>query len=81
MANVEIDKVKKCFGEIEVLQEVSLSIKSGEFVVLVGPSGCGKSTLLRMVAGLELPTSGNISIDSKIVNSVAPKSRDRKSVV
>lgn len=75
MASVEIDKVRKCFGEVEVLQEVSLSIKSGEFVVLVGPSGCGKSTLLRMVAGLELPTSGNISIDSKVVTTVAPKSR------
>ena len=75
MAQVEIDRVKKCFGETTVLQEVSLSIQSGEFVVLVGPSGCGKSTLLRMVAGLEIPTSGNISIDSKVVNSLPPKSR------
>lgn len=75
MASVEIEKVKKCFGDVEVLQEVSLSIKEGEFVVLVGPSGCGKSTLLRMVAGLELPTSGTISIDSKVVNTVPPKSR------
>lgn len=75
MASVEIEKVRKCFGEVEVLQEVSLSIKEGEFVVLVGPSGCGKSTLLRMVAGLELPTSGTISIDSKVVNTLPPKSR------
>ena len=75
MASVEIEKVRKCFGETEVLQEVSLSIKQGEFVVLVGPSGCGKSTLLRMVAGLELPTSGTISIDSKVVNTLPPKSR------
>lgn len=75
MASVEIEKVRKCFGEVEVLQEVSLSIKQGEFVVLVGPSGCGKSTLLRMVAGLELPTSGTISIDSKVVNTVPPKAR------
>jgi ABC-type sugar transport system ATPase subunit len=75
MAKVEIDRVRKCFGDVEVLQEVSLSIQAGEFVVLVGPSGCGKSTLLRMVAGLELPTSGQISIDSKVVNSLPPKSR------
>lgn len=75
MASVEIQKVRKCFGETEVLKEVSLSIREGEFVVLVGPSGCGKSTLLRMVAGLELPTSGTISIDSKVVNTVPPKSR------
>jgi ABC-type sugar transport system ATPase subunit len=75
MANVSIDKVKKCFGDVEVLHEVSLEIQSGEFVVLVGPSGCGKSTLLRMVAGLELPTSGNISIEGQVVNSVLPKNR------
>ncbi|MFM8314503.1 MAG: ABC transporter ATP-binding protein [Deltaproteobacteria bacterium] len=75
MASVQMDQVKKQFGEVEVLKEVSLTIQSGEFVVLVGPSGCGKSTLLRMVAGLELPTSGNILIDSKVVTTVAPKSR------
>lgn len=75
MASVEIDRVKKQFGDIEVLKEVSLSIRSGEFVVLVGPSGCGKSTLLRMVAGLELPSAGNIAIDSQDVTTMAPKLR------
>lgn len=75
MANVEITKVRKCFGSVEVLHEISLSIQTGEFVVLVGPSGCGKSTLLRMVAGLDVPTSGTIAIDSEIVNSVPPKLR------
>ena len=58
------------------LEDVSITINDGEFVVLVGPSGCGKTTLLRMVAGLEDITEGEISIGDKIVNDVAPKDRD-----
>ena len=58
------------------LENVSIKVNDGEFVVLVGPSGCGKTTLLRMVAGLEDITEGEISIADKIVNEVAPKDRD-----
>ena len=58
------------------VQDFSLDIKDGEFVVLVGPSGCGKSTTLRMVAGLEEITRGELYIGGKLMNDVAPKDRD-----
>ena len=61
---------------VVAVQEFSLDIADKEFIVLVGPSGCGKSTTLRMIAGLEEITEGEISIDGKIVNDVAPKDRD-----
>ena len=65
MADVGINDIRKAFGEVEVIHGVSIDIKPGEFVVLVGPSGCGKSTLLRMIAGLDDPTSGTISIGGR----------------
>jgi multiple sugar transport system ATP-binding protein len=58
------------------VQNLNLTIKDGEFIVLVGPSGCGKSTTLRMVAGLEEITEGELLIDGKLVNSIEPKDRD-----
>ena len=58
------------------VDDVSLEIADGEFLVLVGPSGCGKSTLLRMIAGLEQVTSGRISIGGRDVTNLAPKDRD-----
>ena len=58
------------------MQEFSLDIADKEFIVLVGPSGCGKSTTLRMVAGLEEITEGELYIDGKLMNDVAPKDRD-----
>src|ERR1700761_1330339 len=76
MATVDIRDVRKAFGPLEILHGVSVDIANGEFVVLVGPSGCGKSTLLRMIAGLEAISGGEISIDGKVVNNVAPKERD-----
>jgi multiple sugar transport system ATP-binding protein len=77
MARVVLDGVSKVFpGGTVAVQDVSLDIGDGEFVVLVGPSGCGKSTVLRMVAGLESATSGDISIDGVVVNDLPPKSRD-----
>ena len=76
MAAVEIRRVTKSFGAVEVIRGVDVDITDGEFVVLVGPSGCGKSTLLRMIAGLEQITSGEISISGSVVNNVAPKARN-----
>jgi multiple sugar transport system ATP-binding protein len=77
MAEVVLDKVSKVFGsKVVAVDEASITIADKEFVVLVGPSGCGKSTFLRMIAGLEEATSGEIYIDGKLVNNVAPKDRD-----
>ncbi|MFC7065482.1 ABC transporter ATP-binding protein [Brucella rhizosphaerae] len=76
MASIDIQSVRKSYGEHAVLHGVDLEIKDGEFIVLVGPSGCGKSTLLRMIAGLEDITSGQVQISGKRVNELAPKDRD-----
>jgi multiple sugar transport system ATP-binding protein len=76
MASIEIQGVRKSYGAVPVLHNVDLSIKDGEFVVLVGPSGCGKSTLLRMIAGLEGISAGAIRIGGQVVNELAPKNRD-----
>jgi multiple sugar transport system ATP-binding protein len=77
MASVELSHVDKVFENgIRVVNDLNLSIRDQEFIVLVGPSGCGKSTTLRMVAGLEAVTAGTISIDEKVVNDVPPKDRD-----
>jgi multiple sugar transport system ATP-binding protein len=75
MARVTLNKVVKKFGKTEVVHGIDLDVAGKEFVVLVGPSGCGKSTTLRLVAGLETITSGEIRIDDRIVNDVAPKDR------
>lgn len=78
MATVFFDNVCKVYarGDTPAVDGFSLEISDGEFIVLVGPSGCGKSTTLRMVAGLELPTSGSISIGGRDVTSLPPKDRD-----
>ena len=76
MADIKIDKINKYFGNVHVIKDVSLEIKSQSFTVLVGPSGCGKSTMLRMIAGLEEINSGTISIDDKEVNNLPPKARN-----
>src|SRR4028119_1972971 len=76
MAGLELHRVAKAYGRVEVLRDVDLEVDDGEFVILVGPSGCGKSTLLRMVAGLENITGGEIRIGSRVVNNVPPKERD-----
>ena len=78
MANVVFDRVGKVYtrGETPAVDDFSLEVADGEFLVLVGPSGCGKSTTLRMVAGLELPTSGVISIGGRDVTYLPPKDRD-----
>src|SRR5262245_9115360 len=76
MASVAIRDVRKAFGATAVIHGVDISIRDGEFVVLVGPSGCGKSTLLRMIAGLENITGGEIRIGDRVVNRLPPKQRD-----
>ena len=76
MAKVTFDRVHKAFGSFVALEELSLSIQSGEFVSLLGPSGCGKTTTLRMLAGLEQPTRGTISVGDRVVNDLAPGERD-----
>src|SRR5881394_2827303 len=76
MAQVKLRELNKKFDGTHAVKNVNLEIRDHEFVVLVGPSGCGKTTTLRMVAGLEDITSGEISIDGKVVNNLAPMDRD-----
>jgi multiple sugar transport system ATP-binding protein len=75
MASVKVDGLSKRFGETTVLHPTDLAIEDGEFVVIVGPSGCGKSTLLRLVAGLEEPTTGTVTIGDRDVTRAAPADR------
>jgi multiple sugar transport system ATP-binding protein len=77
MAEILIDGVSKVFsGGVAAVDDVSLEIADGEFLVLVGPSGCGKSTLLRLIAGLEEATAGEIWIGGRDVTDLAPRHRD-----
>ncbi|MCM3873750.1 MAG: ATP-binding cassette domain-containing protein, partial [Pyrinomonadaceae bacterium] len=74
--SIEFRKVSKTFGKVSVVDDLSLTINDGEFVVLLGPSGCGKSTTLRMLAGLEEATSGDIFIGKERINQVPTQNRD-----
>ena len=76
MADININTINKYYGDVHVIKDISLDIKSQSFTVLVGPSGCGKSTMLRMIAGLEDINSGTISIDGEVVNDLPPKQRN-----
>jgi multiple sugar transport system ATP-binding protein len=78
MAGIELKNIKKSFGDknqVEVIKNIDLDIKDGEFVVFVGPSGCGKSTLLRLIAGLEAPSAGQVFIGGKDVTNHSPLER------
>lgn len=75
MASITLKNIVKRFGKTEVIHGVNLDISDRELVVLVGPSGCGKSTILRLIAGLEKITKGDILIDDRVVNDIAPKDR------
>jgi multiple sugar transport system ATP-binding protein len=77
MAQIVLDHVEKVYpGGRRALDDLSLEVREGEFMVLVGPSGCGKSTALRSIAGLEEITSGSIRIGERVVNDLPPKDRD-----
>ena len=77
MSEVILKNLKKVYdNKVTAVHDVNLEIEDKEFIVLVGPSGCGKSTTLRMVAGLEEISDGELYIDGKLVNDVAPKDRD-----
>ncbi|TRW98755.1 sn-glycerol-3-phosphate ABC transporter ATP-binding protein UgpC [Paracoccus sp. M683] len=75
MADLNLADVAKSYGDVHVLRNINLDIKSGEFIVFVGPSGCGKSTLLRMIAGLEQITSGTLKIGGEVMNDIPPSQR------
>ena len=72
---VEVKNVYKNFGDVKAVDGVSLEISQGQFFSLLGPSGCGKTTLLRLIAGFEMPNSGDISIDNKSMDGIAPNLR------
>ena len=77
MAQITLDHIDKVYsGGVKAIDQMSLEVKDGEFMVLVGPSGCGKSTALRSIAGLEEISSGTISIGDRVVNDLPPKDRD-----
>ena len=76
MAQIRLEGVQKRFGDFTAVRESSFTIADGDFFVMLGPSGCGKTTTLRMIAGLELPSSGRILIDGEDVTSKRASQRD-----
>jgi multiple sugar transport system ATP-binding protein len=77
VAEVAFNEVGKVYeGGVQAVNDLSLEVGDGEFLVLVGPSGCGKTTALRVVAGLEEITEGTVTIGDRVVNDLDPKQRD-----
>ena len=76
MATIELRKVEKKYGDTHAVKPLDLTIKDGEFVVLLGPSGCGKTTTLRMISGLEAVTGGQILLNGRNVTWRHPSDRD-----
>jgi len=76
VAQIQIKNIRKDFGDFNAVKESSFTIEDGEFFMLLGPSGCGKTTTLRMIAGLELPTSGEIYLDGEEISQLPPSKRD-----
>ncbi|MDC9825357.1 sn-glycerol-3-phosphate ABC transporter ATP-binding protein UgpC [Devosia sp. ZB163] len=75
MASIDLQNIRKTFGKVEVVHDLSLAVRDRELLVFVGPSGCGKSTLLRMIAGLEEISSGELRIGGKAMNRVPAADR------
>jgi len=73
--DVHLENISKHFGKVKAVDDVSLEVKSGEFVALLGPSGCGKTTMLLMIAGIYKPTAGTIRFGERVVNDLLPKDR------
>ncbi|MEL6643000.1 MAG: ABC transporter ATP-binding protein [Pseudomonadota bacterium] len=76
MAEIQLRNISKRWGSFVGVDDFNLTIPDREFLVLLGPSGCGKTTTMRMIAGLEEPTDGEITVDGKVVNGLDPKDRD-----
>lgn len=76
MSHVQLSNVSKAYDDVVAVEGIDLTVRDGEFLVVVGPSGCGKSTTLRMIAGLETVSAGEIEIGSKVVNDVRPQERN-----
>jgi multiple sugar transport system ATP-binding protein len=76
MAAIHLQNLHKRFGDFVAVRDSTLTLADGQFVVLLGPSGCGKTTTLRMIAGLELPSSGRIRLDQRDVTALRPRERD-----
>jgi spermidine/putrescine transport system ATP-binding protein len=80
MAGLSVEDINKSFGEIQALKDVTLEVKAGEFFTLLGPSGCGKTTLLRIIAGLELPDKGRISLGGEDITRLPANKRQVNTV-
>ena len=76
MANLSCTSIHKTFGTTKVLDDVSIEVETGKFLVILGPSGCGKSTLLRIIAGIETQDSGSVQIDGEAIDNVHPRHRN-----
>jgi multiple sugar transport system ATP-binding protein len=76
VAQVRFDAVTKQFGDVRAIDDLSMTVEDGEFLVLLGPSGCGKTTALRVIAGLEDASEGSVFIGDDLVNDIPPKDRD-----
>src|SRR6202166_4739353 len=76
MTFLQLNNLQKSYGANTVVKQFDLAVERGEFVSFLGPSGCGKTTTLRMVAGFELPTTGQIRVDGKDITNLRPNQRN-----
>lgn len=76
MGTIELQHIKKAYGDTVIMEDMSFKVENGERLVLLGPSGCGKSTILRMIAGFEEITGGDLKFDGQVVNHLAPADRN-----